>query len=81
MSGPELRNLNVASEFLAVSKANIYGMAARGEIELVRLGGRTLIRQAEIERISAAAQPWQPDEARVAKAKAARAKRRSGGER
>jgi predicted DNA-binding transcriptional regulator AlpA len=54
----EFAPLPRGAEFLCCSRATLYNMAKRGELELVRLAGRTLIRWAELERIAANAQPW-----------------------
>ncbi|WP_442953661.1 helix-turn-helix domain-containing protein [Paracoccus sediminilitoris] len=83
MADPELFKLPDAASLLGLSRASLYKMAEKGEAEFVRLGGRTLMRRAEIERLAATAPTWRPDPARSAPANAARRKRpaptRNGG--
>ncbi|MGN7869410.1 helix-turn-helix domain-containing protein [Paracoccus sp. 22332] len=74
MADPELCKLNDASFTLGVSRPTLYKMAKKGEVELVKLGGRTLMRRAEVERLAATAPAWRPDPARSAQANAARRK-------
>ncbi len=56
----DFATLTQAAEFTCGSRSGWYDIAKRGEIELVRLGGRTLIRWAELERFAATAKPWTP---------------------
>jgi excisionase family DNA binding protein len=43
--------VNEAAFRLGVSRATIYKMASGGELRLIRIGGRTLIPDAEIKRL------------------------------
>lgn len=72
MSEPELLTLPNAARLLGLSRPTLYKMAEHSEAQFVRLGGRTLMRRAEVERIAASAEPWLPNAARSAKANAAR---------
>lgn len=74
MAEPEMYQLNEAARLLGVSRTALYAMAGRGEAAFVRLGGRTLMRRTEVERIAASAQDWKPDPTRAAEANAARRK-------
>jgi excisionase family DNA binding protein len=40
-----------AARLLGASPGHLYGMARRGEIRLTRLGRRTLVTHAELERV------------------------------
>jgi hypothetical protein len=37
---------------LGIGRTSIYAMAARGEIKLIKIAGRTLVPQSEIDRLS-----------------------------
>lgn len=54
----ELYPLAVGARALGLSRTTLYAMAKRGDVELVRLAGRTLIRRAEIQRVAATAEKW-----------------------
>jgi excisionase family DNA binding protein len=42
-----------ASQMLSVSRSSLYRHADQGKIKFIRIGGRTLVPAAEIERLSA----------------------------
>jgi excisionase family DNA binding protein len=65
-------SLPSAAQVLGVSRTSLYKMANAGEVSLVRLGGRTLIRSEEVARLADGAEPWQPSQ-RAKKARAAKA--------
>jgi excisionase family DNA binding protein len=48
---PAAWRVNDALRQLSVSRATLYKMAGRGEIRLARIGGRTLVTDAEIKRL------------------------------
>jgi excisionase family DNA binding protein len=48
---PSAWRLNDALLQLGISRATLYKMANKGEIRLVRIGGRTLLPDAEIRRL------------------------------
>jgi excisionase family DNA binding protein len=48
---PDAWRVNDALRQLSVSRATLYKMANNGEIRLARIGGRTLIPDAEIKRL------------------------------
>ncbi|WP_374300950.1 helix-turn-helix domain-containing protein [Paracoccus sp. (in: a-proteobacteria)] len=79
MADPELFRLLDAAQRLGLSRSALYEMARTGEAEFVKLGGRTLMRRAEVERLAATAPAWRPDPARSAQANAARRKSSNGG--
>lgn len=56
----EFAPLDRGAAFLCCSRGEIYKKAKRGEIELVRLGGRTLVRWSELDRVAASAETWAP---------------------
>ncbi len=74
MADAELFKLTDAAGRLGLSRASLYKMAQEGQAEFVKLGGRTLMRRAEVERLAATAPAWRPDPARSAQANAARRK-------
>jgi excisionase family DNA binding protein len=45
--------LKEAASALRISTASIYRHAARGKIRLIKIGGRTLVSETEIARLSA----------------------------
>lgn len=49
-----------AAAFLAISRASLYGMAHRGEAQLLSIAGRTVMRRDELRRLAASAQVWAP---------------------
>lgn len=61
-----------AGRCLGLSRGKLYDMEKKGQVQFVRLGGKTLIRRSEIVRLAASAQPWRPDSSRSAEANAAR---------
>jgi excisionase family DNA binding protein len=48
---PDAWRVNDALRQLSVSRATLYKMAKDGEIRLARIGGRTLVPDAEIKRL------------------------------
>lgn len=48
---PRARRINDAVKALGICRATIYVMAKRGELRLVRVGGRTLVPESEIDRL------------------------------
>jgi excisionase family DNA binding protein len=48
---PDAWRVNDALRQLSVSRATLYKMANNGEIRLARIGGRTLVPDAEIRRL------------------------------
>lgn len=54
----EFATLNEAGAATRRTRAGIYDLARRGKIELVKLGGRTLVRRSELDRFIATAAPW-----------------------
>lgn len=56
----EFATLAQAAAFTCGSRTALYDWAKKGKIELVRLGGRTLIRWTELERFANTAEPWVP---------------------
>lgn len=48
---PDAWTVNDALRQLSVSRATLYKMANKGEIRLARIGGRTLVPDAEIKRL------------------------------
>ncbi|TNF15447.1 MAG: DNA-binding protein [Rhodobacteraceae bacterium] len=65
-----LLSLPDAAKVLGISRSSLYKMANAGEVSLVKLGGRTLVRSEEIARLADGVEPWRPSgratEARVA---------------
>ena len=61
------------SAILCGSRSRTYGLLADGELEAVRLAGKTLVKTASlIAFLEKDAEGWEPDRKRVAKAVAAR---------
>ena len=61
------------SAILCGSRSRTYGLLADGELEAVRLAGKTLVKTASlIAFLERDAKKWKPDHKRVAKAVAAR---------
>lgn len=56
-----IATLDQGAAFLGRSRPSLYLMAERGEIELVKIGGRTMVRWAELDRVVAEAKPWAPN--------------------
>jgi excisionase family DNA binding protein len=48
---PRARHVNDACRILQISRSHLYAMAAKGLIRLVRVGGRTVVPESEIDRI------------------------------
>jgi excisionase family DNA binding protein len=46
----KLYNIKETVEILKISKANLYRLMADGRIKHVKLGGRTLFKESELER-------------------------------
>lgn len=56
----EFATLAQVAAFTCGSRTAVYDWAKKGKIELVRLGGRTLVRWSELERFANTAEPWTP---------------------
>jgi hypothetical protein len=69
-----LQTINDASAILCGSKSRTYALLAEGELEAVRVAGKTLIKTSSILALieKAEAGPWAPDRKRVEKAVSAR---------
>jgi hypothetical protein len=63
-----------AATVAGLSTASIYRFAGEGRINLVRLGGRTLVTVESLTALIATAEPWSPS-ARGSAARAARSER------
>jgi excisionase family DNA binding protein len=50
---PRAHTVREACDLLRISRSHLYALAKRGELRLVRIGGRTLVPESEIERILA----------------------------
>jgi excisionase family DNA binding protein len=50
---PKARRLPEACRILGVSRSTMYRLAAQGQIRLVRIGGRTLVPESELDRLVA----------------------------
>jgi excisionase family DNA binding protein len=75
---PLARTLRNAALALGVCRDLFYLMEKRGEIQLVRVGGRTLVPESELDRLLAAGKPPNPQKtAQVLRAAAARLERRA----
>ena len=48
---PRARRINDASRAIGISRTSIYSLAAKGQIRLVRIAGRTLVPESEIDRL------------------------------
>ncbi len=48
---PRARRINDAAHALGVSRTTIYNMAAAEKLKLVKVGGRTLVPETEIDRL------------------------------
>jgi excisionase family DNA binding protein len=46
------RRVNDACSALGISRATLYKLAAQGKIRLVKIGGRTVVPESEIDRIA-----------------------------
>ena len=71
-------NLNVASDVSGLSTGSFYNAAKAGRITLLKLGGRTVVTPAELQKFLASAEAWTPSaktqkavEARTARTRAA----------
>ncbi|WGT48903.1 helix-turn-helix domain-containing protein [Thioclava nitratireducens] len=69
-----LLSLPDAGKVLGISRSSLYKMANAGEVSLVRLGGRTLVRSEEVARLADGVETWRPSE-RATKARAAKVDR------
>jgi excisionase family DNA binding protein len=49
---PRARRINDACDALQISRSHLYALAAAGKIKLIRIGGRTLVPEAEIDRLA-----------------------------
>ena len=48
---PKARRVPEACAAIGISKAMLYKLAAQGKVRLVRIGGRTVVAEAEIDRL------------------------------
>lgn len=48
---PKAFRVNDALRLLSISRSHLYGLALKGELRIVKVGNRTLIPAAEIERL------------------------------
>ncbi len=46
------RRINDACDALQISRSHLYSLAAAGKIKLIHIGGRTLVPEAEIDRLA-----------------------------
>lgn len=70
-----------AGAILGVSQAQIYKLLHAGDVDGVKIAGRTLIATESLVKVLAAAQPWRPDpakSARISTLRKAEADARSG---
>jgi len=49
---PRAYRINDACHVLSISRSNLYVLAAAGKIKLIKIGGRTLVPEAEIARLA-----------------------------
>jgi excisionase family DNA binding protein len=47
------RRVNDACQALGISRATLYKLAAQGKIRFIKIGGRTLVPESEIDRLAA----------------------------
>lgn len=52
--------LATAAELVGLSRSSLYAMAGAGRLQLLRLGGRTLVATADVQRLLAQAEPFVP---------------------
>ena len=52
LDSPRARRVNDACVALQISRSHLYALAGAGKIKLIRIGGRTLVPEAEIDRIA-----------------------------
>ena len=69
-----LHPIQAAAQIAGLSTSSMYRFADEGKLELVRLGGRTLVKVDSLAALIDGAEPWTPSN-RPAKACAARASR------
>jgi excisionase family DNA binding protein len=50
-SAPRARRINDACTILQISRSHLYALASKSKIRLIRIGGRTVVPESEIERI------------------------------
>lgn len=48
---PRARRINDACEALGISRSHVYALASKGALRLVKVGGRTLVPESEIDRL------------------------------
>ncbi|WGJ14150.1 helix-turn-helix domain-containing protein [Methylocapsa sp. D3K7] len=48
---PRARRINDACDALQISRSHLYALAAVGKIKLIRIGSRTLVPEAELDRL------------------------------
>jgi excisionase family DNA binding protein len=48
---PRARRIQDASRAIGISRTTIYNLAAAGKIRLIKIGGRTLVPESEIDRL------------------------------
>ena len=49
---PRARRINDACAALQISRSHLYALAAAGRIKLIRIGGRTLVPETEVDRLA-----------------------------
>lgn len=49
---PMARRITDACAALSISRSHLYDLAAQGKVQLIKIGGRTLVPEAEIRRIA-----------------------------
>jgi excisionase family DNA binding protein len=54
---PKARVVNDACRALGISRATLYKLAAQGKIRFIKIGGRTLVPESEIDRLAAEGAP------------------------
>jgi excisionase family DNA binding protein len=52
--------LATAAELVGLSRASLYALASAGRLQLLRLGGRTLVATTDVQRLLAQAEPFVP---------------------
>jgi excisionase family DNA binding protein len=57
MSQPKARRVPDACAALGIGKSTLYKLASEGKLHLVRIAGRTVVPESEIDRLAAGAVP------------------------
>jgi excisionase family DNA binding protein len=52
IDAPKARRIPDACHVLGISRATIYKLASQGKVRLVRIGGRTVVPETEIDRLA-----------------------------